>query len=82
VYKRQQHGVMLRSEMLPNDRNRMMFATYRFAGFKQIDTVAGKMVLMESDPDTVPSPPPYVEFGYDFPFVLDLSSARSATLQS
>jgi FkbH-like protein len=31
-----EHAVLLRAEMIPNDRNRMMGATYRFAGFRRL----------------------------------------------
>lgn len=35
------NGVSLRSEIIPNDRNRIMIATYRFAGFREIGKMDG-----------------------------------------
>jgi FkbH-like protein len=39
------NGVALRAEMIPNERNRMMIATYRFSGFEILETREGVSVL-------------------------------------
>jgi len=54
------NGVKLRSEMIPNDRNRMMYATYKFAGFKEADQ-NGKLVIFEDDGGDIPPFPQYVK---------------------
>lgn len=41
-------GVKLRAEFISNDRNRMMYITYKFAGFREIET-RDKAVLLEND---------------------------------
>jgi FkbH-like protein len=40
------NGVALRAELIPNDRNRMMVATYRFCGFEALEQKDGVEVLM------------------------------------
>lgn len=52
-------GARLVSEFVPTGRNRMMYATYRFTGFTEIERVDGH-VLLESDPASIPADPPYV----------------------
>lgn len=52
-------GLPLRAEFLPNDRNRMMYVTYRFAGFREIGN-DGPLILLESDSTLTPSFPKYV----------------------
>jgi len=52
-------GARLRAEFIPTDRNRIMFVTYRFAGFRP----AGKrdnVDLLEAPLDDVPPPPDHV----------------------
>ena len=41
-------GVKLLAEMIPNDRNRMMYMTYKFNHFREI-TQSGEMVIFEND---------------------------------
>lgn len=60
----QAHGVSLRSEMILNDRNRLMYATYRFAGFKVAER-QGAMELLEADAASAPKLPPYLRFSCD-----------------
>ena len=43
-----QAGVKLRAEFVSNDRNRMMYITYKFAGFREIGN-DGKTALLEND---------------------------------
>jgi FkbH-like protein len=66
------HGVVLRSEMIPNERNRLMYATYRFAGFSQVAARDG-MEVLQSDPLRVPQPVPYVQLRCDVETVVELS---------
>jgi FkbH-like protein len=52
--------VRLRAEFIPNGRNRMMYITYRFAGFKEIEKV-GHSVVLESDLTRIQPYPEYVD---------------------
>jgi FkbH-like protein len=56
-------GATLRAEFIPTDRNRVMYVTYRFAGFREIGSRDGISIL-ESDLSQVQDPPSYlrVEF--------------------
>ena len=46
--KAKQAGVRLLSEFISNDRNRMMYVTYKFAGFTEIENRGGTQVLEHS----------------------------------
>jgi len=52
-------GVRLQARFVPTDRNRMMYATYKFAGFAEIED-AGDHVLLENDFTRIQSCPDYV----------------------
>ena len=52
-------GAKLRAEFKPNGRNRMMFVTYKFGGFKEV-AQHGDLVIFEHDLETVQPFPPYV----------------------
>ncbi|WP_433251709.1 HAD-IIIC family phosphatase [Streptosporangium sp. CA-135522] len=52
-------GVRLQAEFLPNDRNRVMFVTYRFAGFQEVGT-RGESQILESDLGHIQDPPAYL----------------------
>ena len=52
-------GVKLRSEFIATDRNRMMYVTYRFAGFQQIED-RGASVILQHDLSQVPEFPAYI----------------------
>jgi FkbH-like protein len=54
------HGVRLIAEMLPNERNRMMYMTYKFNHFREIDK-RGDLVVMENDLTTVHAYPAYMQ---------------------
>jgi FkbH-like protein len=41
-------GVRLLSEFVANDRNRMMYVTYKFAGFTEVETSDGVQILQHS----------------------------------
>jgi hypothetical protein len=52
-------GVRLRAEFLPNGRNRMMYVTYRFGGFQEIEQQED-LVILENDLSRVQDYPEYV----------------------
>lgn len=53
-------GATLRAEFVENDRNRLMYVTYKFAGFSEVGR-AGRSLLMQNDLSRLPPFPPYVE---------------------
>jgi FkbH-like protein len=50
----------VRAEFLPNGRNRMMYVTYKFAGFTEVAR-AGDLVVLEHRLDQIPPFPDYVQ---------------------
>lgn len=52
-------GVRLLADFVHNNRNRMMFVAYKFAGFREIDTTDG-ITLLENDLKDIPTYPPYL----------------------
>jgi FkbH-like protein len=52
-------GVRLRAEFISNDRNRMMYVTYKFAGFREMES-GGKAVVLENDLSRVQEFPAYI----------------------
>lgn len=52
--------VRLRAEFLPNSRNRMMYITYKFAGFQEVQK-QGNLVILEHDLTLIPAAPEYVD---------------------
>lgn len=54
-------GVRLLAEFVPTDRNRAMYVTYKFAGFREAGQ-RGDVVLMENDYSNIHEPPAYLEF--------------------
>ena len=52
-------GVALRAELIPTGRNRMMYATYKFAGFSEVSRKEG-LVILESDCSRRPTIPDYM----------------------
>lgn len=53
-------GVRLRADFVSNDRNRMMYVTYKFAGFKEVEKSGSRHVL-ESDLSRIPAFPDYLK---------------------
>ena len=53
-------GLPLRAEFIANDRNRMMYVTYKFANFKQISK-EGDLILLENDLSHIQAVPDYVQ---------------------
>ncbi len=54
-----QAGAKLRAEFVTTDRNRMMYITYKFGGFREAQR-DGNLITFEHDIATVPEFPPYV----------------------
>jgi FkbH-like protein len=53
-------GVRLHAEFIPNDRNRMMFITYKFSGFKEVER-RGELVILANDLKRIQAFPDYVK---------------------
>lgn len=53
-------GVTLRAEFVPTDRNRTMFVTYKFAGFREVAR-NGDVTVLEHDGARIPGFPPYMD---------------------
>jgi len=56
----QKHSVRLQAQFVPNDRNRMMNITFRFAGFREMQDNNG-IVVLEHDLTNIPKQPRYME---------------------
>ena len=52
-------GVRLLAHFVETKRNRMMFVTYKFAGFREVNR-QGELLVLENDLAHIPEPPPYV----------------------
>jgi FkbH-like protein len=53
-------GVRLRADFVSNNRNRMMYITYKFAGFKELEK-RGDLAVLENDLAKIPAFPDYVK---------------------
>jgi FkbH-like protein len=56
----QQNNVRICAEFVANDRNRMMYITYKFAGFKEIEQTEQR-VIFEHDLTQIPPYPNYID---------------------
>lgn len=54
-----QRGVRLQAEFIPTDVNRMMFMTYRFAEFREVEQ-RGPVMILENDLGQIPAYPDYL----------------------
>lgn len=54
-------GMPLRAEFVPTDRNRTMYVTYRFSGFREAGTAAGGVNVLQHDGSEPVPFPPYME---------------------
>jgi len=56
-------GARLRAEFVSNDRNRMMYVTYKFAGFKEVERRGpqGEVAVLENDLSHIQPLPSYVD---------------------
>ncbi len=70
------HGVVLRSHMIPTSRNRLMYATYRFAGFQQVGS-EGEVEVLEFDLNRSSPMPSYVRLHYDVDNIISSPSNSS-----
>lgn len=52
-------GVRFQAEFIPNEKNRMMFITYKFAGFQEVER-RGDVVILEGDLSRIQAFPPYL----------------------
>ena len=52
-------GVVLRADFIPNDRNRVMYVTYKFAGFRELNRENG-VILLENDLSHIQPFPDYI----------------------
>ncbi len=52
-------GARLRAELIPTGRNRMMYATFKFAGFREVSR-DDNLVLLESDCQRRPATPDHL----------------------
>lgn len=57
-------GATLRAEFKPNGRNRMMYVTYKFGGFREV-AQDGDLVVFEHDLETIAPFPDYVRVELD-----------------
>lgn len=53
-------GVRLRAEFIPNDRNRMMYVTYKFGGFTEVEEKDG-IITFENNLEKIQPLPDYVK---------------------
>lgn len=60
VRKANKVGVTLRAEFVPTDRNRVMYITYKFGGFKEVEK-SDDMIIFEATYDRISPLPDYVE---------------------
>lgn len=52
-------GFRLRAEFVANQRNRMMYITYKFMGFQEVEK-SGDLTILENDGTRIQAPPAYV----------------------
>jgi len=55
------NNVRLLAEFVSNDRNRMMYISYKFAGFREVEK-HGDLVIFENDLSRIQDVPEYVDF--------------------
>jgi FkbH-like protein len=56
-----ENGCRLQAEFLPTDRNRMMYTTYKFAGFTEVNTLENGIVLLEHPLTSFNKYPEYIK---------------------
>lgn len=54
-------GKRLRVDFIPTDRNRMMYVTFKFADFKEINANESGQLLLENELTAIQDIPPYIE---------------------
>jgi len=55
-----QANVRLLAEFVSNERNRMMYITYKFAGFREVNGPGG-VTLLENDLERIQNFPPFID---------------------
>ena len=53
-------GALLRAEFVANDRNRMMYITYKFGGFREVEKV-DNLIVFEHDLNSIQPFPNYAK---------------------
>jgi FkbH-like protein len=56
-----ENGCRLQAEFLPTDRNRLMYTTYKFAGFTEVGTLENGVILLEHPLTTFIKYPEYIK---------------------
>ncbi len=56
----QKANVRLRAQLILNERNRVMYVTYKFGSFKQVGQT-GDLIVLEKDRSHIQSFPEYVQ---------------------
>lgn len=56
----QEAGVKLRAEFVANGRNRMMYVTYKFGGFNEVEE-RGDLIVLENDLSHIQTIPAYIQ---------------------
>jgi FkbH-like protein len=59
IHEAKKARVRFLANFVPTERNRVMFVTYKFAGFREVQRV-GKLIILEHDLNQIPAIPPYV----------------------
>ncbi len=59
-----ENNVRLEAEFVPTDRNRMMFVTYKFAGFEEVEE-KDNIKILHHNLNTIPSYPDYIKLNID-----------------
>lgn len=64
IRQAKQAGVRLRAEFVPTGRNRSMYVTYKFAGFREVGK-DGDTCLLENDYSAMQDFPPYLQLSIE-----------------
>lgn len=57
-------GARLLAELIPTEKNRMMYVTYKFAGFKQVSCQDG-LITFENNLTNIQKIPPYINLNFN-----------------
>ena len=60
IQSAQKYGKILKANFKHTGRNRMMYITYKFAGFKEVMTKSNGAIILENQTNTMPSFPPHI----------------------
>jgi hypothetical protein len=55
-----ENNVRLRAEFVSNNRNRMMYIAYKFAGFKEVEK-KGELAILENELNQIQAWPDYMK---------------------